>query len=79
MVFSTGQLFFVDQFFRMRDRTAITARRMGQNGFSGGLYSTKTVWNVDTYPRTSIRIGMLMKLHRVDRAAPVAAYFSSAP
>ena len=29
---------FVDQFFRMRDRTAITARRMGQNGFFGGLY-----------------------------------------
>ena len=33
MDFSTGRLFFVDQFFLIGN----TARRRGQNGFSGGL------------------------------------------
>ena len=31
------------------------------------------------YPSISIKMGMLTKLHRVDRTAPVAAYWSSAP
>lgn len=73
--FSTDQLFFVDHFFLVGN----TARRMGRNGFSGGLYSTPLVYYGDAHPRTSIKMGMLIKLHRVDRAAPVAAYFSSAP
>ncbi len=31
------------------------------------------------YPSISIKMGMLIKLHRVDSTAPVAAYWSSAP